>query len=161
MAKYGIYDYFSEDSEKKKSKKQKRKEAKKALIAKNKAVIKMCKCNHIARNDGKVHLKSTDDGYSVCKICGGKLLLNSELLTPESLEASTTEIYTVVSLIRNKLKLSDKSDEQLVECLKTVMTLPELFKLVKEEGCDLKKKKKKKDKKKKKKKGGKPSRVYY
>ena len=153
MAKIVKGKYPYKDTEKL-SKKKKRKEAEreqKKLLRKQDKELKMqCNCNHLDSKKNKTHFKISKDGTKqTCKICGGTLIRDPELLTEEIAKSSASVIYTIFGLVRNRLNIDEETDRQITKMLLMVHRTPELLKLIKNSGKG-KKKDKKKDKKNKK-----------
>ena len=146
MAKIVKGKYPYKDTEKL-SKKKKRKEAEreqKKLLKKQDKELKMqCDCNHLDSKKNKTHFKVSKDGAKqTCKICGGTLIRDPELLTEEIAKSSASVIYTIFGLARNRLNIDEETDRQITKTLLMVHRTPELLKLIKDSG-----KSKKKDKK--------------
>jgi hypothetical protein len=147
MAKIVKGKYPYKDTEKL-SKKKKRKEAEreqKKLLRKQDKQLKMqCDCNHLDSKKNKTHFKVSKDGMKqVCKICGGTLIRDPELLTEETAKSSADIVYTIFSLVRNRLNIDEETDRQITKTLLMVHRMPELLKLIKDQGKGTKKNKKK------------------
>lgn len=161
LIKKGKYPYV--DS-KKQSKKQKKKEQeklqRKMLEKQDKALKKQCNCNHIDCDKGKSHFKYSKDGLTkTCKICGGVIINDPNLLTKPAVENASQVVYSVLSYARANLRIDEKTDNNITKALLITSRLPELLDLVMDTGKS--KKEKKKDKKKKKNNGSKFSRIIY
>lgn len=151
--------------QKKKSKKEKRKEELRLLKQKDKEIIKRCQCNHIDRDHGKTHFKTSDDGmFRICKICGGKIHTDPEMLSKDSVIAAHDVIYSVLSIARNRLAINEETDDEITKALRIISRCPDLVERLMNEHKDSYKngkKKKKKNKKGKKKDKNKFYRVSY
>ena len=147
MAKIVKGKYPYKDTEKL-SKKKKRKEAEreqKKLLKKQDKELKMqCDCNHLDSKKNKTHFKISKDGMTqTCKICGGTLIRDPELLTEETAKTAATTIYTIFGLARNRLNIDEKTDSEITKMLLMVHRAPELLKLIKDSGKGKKNNKKK------------------
>ena len=158
MAKIVKGKYPYKDAEKL-SKKKKRKEAEreqKKLLRKQDKQLKMqCDCNHLDSKKNKTHFKISKDGTTqTCKICGGTLIRDPELLTEAAAKSAADTIYTIFSLVRNRLNIDEETDRQITKTLLMVHRAPELLSHIKDSG-----KGKKKNNKKNKKNGKKKSSI--
>ena len=164
MAKIVKGKYPYQDAEKlskKKKRKEAEKEQKKLLRKQDKELKMQCDCNHLDSKKNKTHFKISKDGTKqTCKICGGTLIRDPELLTEDIAKSSAEIIYTIFSLVRNRLNIDEETDRQITKTLLMVHRTPELLRLVKDSGNG-KKKDKKKDKKNKKNKKSPFNRISY
>lgn len=144
----GKYNFKSDSLSKKEKKRLKEKEQRKLLQKQDKEMKIMCDCNHLDAKKNKTHFKYSNDGmFKTCKICGGKIINDPQLLTEESVKSAVDTIYSVYAIVRNRLNISEDTDRQITKTLLYVMRCPDLLKLVKDDSKDSKKKKNKKDKK--------------
>lgn len=148
----GKYEYHDKDKMSKKAKKKEAKKLQEKMLKKQDKAIKMqCDCNHIDRKTGKSFWKISKDGNTkTCKICGGEIINNPEFFTKDSVESSAKVIYTLLSIIRNKLNIDEETDRQITKSLLIVLRSGELYDLAKSASTGKKKKDKKKNKKNKK-----------
>ena len=158
----GKYPYKeTEKMSKKKKRKQAEREQRKLLEKQDKQLKMQCDCNHLDSKKNKSHFKKSKDGMTqTCKICGGTLICNPDLLTEEIAKNSADIIYTILSLARNRLNIDEKTDSQITKALLIVKRCPELLKNMKDFG-DNKKKKNKKNKKNNKKNKSSINRISY
>ena len=148
MAKIVKGKYAYKDTEKlskKKRKEAERREQKKLLKKQDKELKMQCDCNHLDSKKNKTHFKVSKDGMTqTCKICGGTLIRDPELLTEETAKSSVKVVYTILGLVRNRLNIDEETDRQITKALLIVHRCPELLKLIKDQGKSNKKKDKKK-----------------
>ena len=77
-----------------------------------------CDCNHLDSKKNKTHFKYSKDGATMtCKICGGTLIRDEELLTEASAKSASKIIYTIFSLVRNRLNIDEETDRQITKML--------------------------------------------
>ena len=161
IVKKGKYAYHDESKKSKKAlKKEREKELKKKLKQQDKALKKQCDCNHIDSNKGKSHFKySKDNKIRTCKICGGQIINDPQLLNKKSVENAALTIYSVFAYARARLRLDEETDRQITKTLLMVSRCPDLLELIIDTGKS--KKEKKKDKKNKKKNKNNFNRISY
>ncbi len=170
MAKIVKGKYPYKETEKMSKKKMREKAAKeqRKLLAKQDKQLKMqCDCNHLDSKKNKSHFKKIRDdkgkiipGLQMCKICGGTLICDPDLLTEDTVKNAADVIYTILSLARNRLSIEEKTDQQITKALLIVKRCPDLLKTMKDLGED-KKKKNKKNKKNNKKNKSSFNRISY
>ena len=147
----GKYPYVDDEKlSKKKKRKEAEREQKKLLRKQDKQLKMQCDCNHLDSKKNKTHFKISKDGMKqTCKICGGTLIRDPELLTEVTAKNAADIIYTIFSLVRNRLNIDEETDRQITKTLLMVHRTPELLKLIKDSGKGKKKDKKKNKKNKK------------
>ena len=149
----GKFDLPKKKNDKKSAKKKLREEFNKMVKERDKKIRMQCQCNHIDRKHGKVRLKDDGDGKKVCEICGATIISDPSMISEEILQASVDSIYTIMSLVRNKIKLTDEADKDITTQLYLNARVCELYKSLVEmssEDGELKFNKNKKKKKNKK-----------
>ena len=161
MAKKAIKGKFPYKDGDKVSKKAKRKKMLEELRKKDKRLRMQCECNHIDSKHGKTHFKKSDDGiHKFCKICGGQIISDGDMMTLDAINGAVDIIYSLFAKVRNTFNLDEKTDLSITNALQIIMRSPELY----EQIVDIynsKNGKKKKNKKNKKNKGKKYTRIQY
>lgn len=116
------------DYNKKGKKKNKKKSLEKKLKKQEKKFEMQCRCNHIARNDGKTHFKKVyENGKLIgrkCKICGDFLISDKSLLSKAAIIDAAQQFITLYGLARNKIKMGSTLYNDITKTLYMLKKAP-------------------------------------